>query len=515
VSPRIPSAGTSDVDLDVDATPAALRRLSAIAASFALLAVCTYGVPVAKRLRPWVASEGVPVVRMFADDAEAALPDFAEASTHAGDTAAQTAASRESTTGDLPPAEPQAGADGASSAAVHIEPSEYEGATQPIEHGEALSAFFTQLARSAQREPGAITRVAHYGDSATAADAITSTVRRRMQARFGDAGHGFILLAHGDMHYIHKDVAYRSSDGWELFTTTNGPLRPGLYGYGGVQVRGKGGESASVGTPQDGALGRKVARFELFYQRYRGGGPIELKVDGDRVRVLKTNSTTTEDAFELVEVPEGPHTFTVKPLGSEVRLYGATLERTTPGVVYDSLGLVGARADRLLNGEPEHIRRQIAHRDPDLLVLSFGGNEAGNKWLNLQQYERELTEVVKVMRAGKPEMSCLLFGPLDQAERNDRGQVVTLEALPQVVAVQRKVAAREHCAFFDAFSAMGGEGSMAKWLKAKPHLATSDLRHATPAGYDLLGVMYYKALLKAFAEHLARAQPAPTPPSAP
>ena len=513
MSSRIPPAGTSEADADstaaANATAAALRSLGIVAASFALIALCTYALPVAKRLRPWVASEGVPVIRMFSDDAESALPDFAEASANAAaNSAAATAADRESTTGDLPPAEPQGEGETevAPAAALHIEPSEYEGATQPIEQPEALATFFAKLARSMQRETGAITRVAHYGDSATAADAVTSTLRRRMQARFGDAGHGFILLAHGDMHYIHKDAAYRSSDGWELYPTTNGALRPGLYGYGGVQVRGKGGESATVGTPLEGALGRKVARFELFYQRYRGGGQVEIKVDGDRQRVLKTSSDRTEDAFEVIEVPDGSHMFTVKPLGAEVRLYGAAMERTVPGVVYDSLGLVGARADRLLNGEPEHIRGQIAHRDPDLLVLSFGGNEAGNKWLNSTQYERELTQVVHVMRSGKPSMSCLLFGPLDQAERNDRGQVVTLSALPKVVAVQRRVAAREHCAFFDAFSGMGGEGSMAKWLKAKPHLATSDLRHATPAGYDLLGVMYYKALLKAFAEHLARGQ---------
>ena len=373
---------------------------------------------------------------------------------------------------------------------------------QPIEHPAALAEFFAKLARSAQREAGAITRIAHYGDSATAADAITSTVRRRMQARFGDAGHGFLLLAHGDMHYIHKDVAYRSSDGWEIDSIVQNPLRPGLYGYGGVQVRGQNGEHATVGTSLEGALGRNVSRFELFYQRYRGGGPVEIRVDGDKLRTIKTNGNP-EDAFEVVELTDGAHTFSVRALGSQARLYGVAMERSAPGVVYDSLGLVGARAERLLNAEPQHIRGQIAHRDPDLLVLSFGGNEAGNQWLNPQQYERELTESVRLMRSGKPTMSCLLFGPLDQAERNERGLVVTLPTLPQVVDVQRKVAEREHCAFFDAYTAMGGEGSMAKWLKARPHLATTDLRHATPAGYDVIGAMYYKALLKAFAEYLA------------
>jgi lysophospholipase L1-like esterase len=387
--------------------------------------------------------------------------------------------------------------------ALRIEPNEYDGLKQFIEHPEALAAFFAKLARTAQREAGAITRVAHYGDSAVAADAITSTARRRMQARFGDAGHGFILLAHGDMHYIHKDAQYRSSDGWEIMSIVQDPLRPGFYGYGGIQIRGKNGEHATVGTAYDGLLGKKVARFELFYQRFRGGGPIEIRVDGDKLRTLKTNSTQPEDAYEVVDVPDGEHLFSVRALGSEAHMFGVAMERSEPGVVYDSLGLVGARAERLLNAEPDHIRAQLAHRDADLLVLNFGGNEAGNQWLNLQQYEHDLTSVVRLMRSGKPAMSCLLLGPIDQAERNERGQIVTLATLPQVVEVQRRVAAQEKCAFFDAFAAMGGSGSMSAWLKTHPKLATSDLRHATPAGYDVIGIAYYKAVLKAFAEYLA------------
>jgi lysophospholipase L1-like esterase len=176
------------------------------------------------------------------------------------------------------------------------------------------------------------------------------------------------------------------------------------------------------------------------------------------------------------------------------------LERGGPGIVYDSLGLVGARADRLLYAEPEHMRGQLAHRKPDLLVLGFGGNESANAWLQPAQYEKDLTEVVRLMKSGRPEMSCLLFGPLDQGERDERGKVVTVKVLPKIVDVQRRVAKAEGCAFFDAFAAMGGPGAMAQWIKSRPRLATSDLRHATPAGYEVIGNMYYKALLAAFSE---------------
>ena len=68
--------------------------------------------------------------------------------------------------------------------------------------------------------------------------------------------------------------------------------------------------------------------------------------------------------------------------------------------------------------------------------------------------------------------------------------------------VQRRVAKDQGCAFFDTFQAMGAEGSIKRWYRSRPRLATGDLRHATPKGYDLIGVMYYKAMLKGFSDFL-------------
>jgi lysophospholipase L1-like esterase len=271
-----------------------------------------------------------------------------------------------------------------------------------------------------------------------------------------------------------------------------------------VRARGGGGLTAHFGTVKEGDFGRAVSRFEIFYQRQRGGGPLEIKVDGERVEVLPTQGDKLEDAFHVVKVPDGHHTLSLRTLGSAVNLYGVALERDQPGIVYDSLGLVGAVAERLLGAEPTHIANQIAHRDPDLLVLAFGGNESANEYLNIDQYEKDKTAVVRRMRSGKPSVPCLLFAPLDQGERDARGRVMTVPVLPKIVGAQRRVAEREGCAFFDAFSAMGGEGTMASWLKARPRLATSDMRHATPAGYEVIGDLYYKALLEAFARYLER-----------
>ena len=313
------------------------------------------------------------------------------------------------------------------------------------------------------------------------------------------------------MFYTHAGVELRGTDGWNLYTLVRSQLRSGLYGYGGIQVRGGRSEHASVGTTERGRIGRRVSKFELFFQRFPGGGKVKLQVDQERSeqRIVDTAATEISDGYETINVPDGPHTLHIWPQGREVRLYGVALERDVPGVVYDSLGLVGARAQRLLNAEQTHMQQQIAHRSPHLLVLGFGGNEAGSKWLTMPRYEAELRRVVDLMRGGQPTMDCLIFGPLDQAERDRHGSIQTIPKLMEIVEVQRRVAQEKHCAFFDTFAAMGGEGTFGRWYRSRPQLASSDFRHATPQGYRVIGNLYYKALIKAYAEYLGAVSTAP------
>jgi lysophospholipase L1-like esterase len=496
-----------------------LRRLAAITVTLGVIASVTYFVPTFERVRPWVAGEGVPVVRLFTEQRKPVdLPDFQGS-------AAAALANPEVPTDFVPempelneavaaPADPEPG--GATPAAAvsgnseqprraAVAPKEKEhtgGNVRPIEFADNLAAFFAALAKTSKAGANAITRVSHYGDSSVAADAITSTARRRLQARFGDAGHGFMLTAKSNMFYGHRDVSHTESSGWQLASIVRKQLTTGLYGYGGIVSTGHPGQQIVFGTSTRGPIGRAVSRFEVFYQRYPEGGELGLSVDEGEERVVNTHADAVQDAWETVNVPDGEHALTMKARG-EVRVYGLSQERSVPGVVYDALGLVGARAVHLLNADAKHIAGQIRHRDPDLLVLGFGGNEAGNDKMSMQKYAVTLTEVIRLMRAGKPTASCMLFGPLDQGERNARGDIQTLGPLPGIVETQRQVSKEQGCAFFDTYKAMGGYGAVGRWYNARPRLFGPDLRHATPTGYAIIGDMYYQALMKAFADYQA------------
>jgi hypothetical protein len=45
---------------------------------------------------------------------------------------------------------------------------------------------------------------------------------------------------------------------------------------------------------------------------------------------------------------------------------------------------------------------------------------------------------------------------------------------------------------------------MGRWFRRSPRLSSGDFRHATPAGYRVIGHMFYRALLAGFRDYLER-----------
>src|SRR4051812_26252552 len=62
-----------------------------------------------------------------------------------------------------------------------------------VENPAAMVPFFEQLLRAANDEATGPLSILHYGDSHTAADDLTGSVRALLQERFGDGGGGYSL----------------------------------------------------------------------------------------------------------------------------------------------------------------------------------------------------------------------------------------------------------------------------------------------------------------------------------
>lgn len=499
--PVLDVLGPTDPDATDAVTHAALRHLLFAGGTLALLALLTYVVPPLHRFRPWLPGDPWPMQSLV----EPATESYAFGGTSGGNAAEP---EEDEPVAPVRPATPRVRpvVQTPSGPRYTIDPADYEGAPVAIvdEGDRGLAPFYAQLLRTALGEERAVTRIAHYGDSSIATDHITSTVRRDLQARFGDAGHGFVLIAKGYLPYRHRDVEHRASESWQLREITRNHDSTGWYGFGGIQYRGRPGATAHFATTDDGPVGREVSRFLVYYQKHERGGAFEHRLDGGVWTRVEAVADPSEDAVLELAVPTGAHALDLRFAGGQPRLYGVALEREGPGVVYDSLGLVGARASRLLYFDAEHVARQLRLRGTHLVVLGFGGNEAEDN-IRRDTYQTDYREVIRRMRGGRDDLGCLVFAPLDQGERDARGRVVTMENLPVIVEAQRAAAAAEGCAFFDTLAAMGGRDAIGRWLRLR--LASGDLRHMTPSGYERVADAFHRALLRGFAEWLDRQSP--------
>uniref|UniRef100_Q01PX5 Putative transmembrane protein n=1 Tax=Solibacter usitatus (strain Ellin6076) TaxID=234267 RepID=Q01PX5_SOLUE len=179
-------------------------------------------------------------------------------------------------------------------------------------------------------------------------------------------------------------------------------------------------------------------------------------------------------------------------------------------MVYDSLGLNGASItvlSRMFN--PGHWAAELKHRRPDLVIINYGTNEADFADFVGKQYEGELREAIRRVHAALPGTSILIMSPMDRGKKNAAGEIATMETIPRIVAIQRRVAKETGCGFFDTFRGMGGTGTMARWYAAQPRLVSADFIHPYPAGGKIIASVFTREIMAGLERFQLRKEIAP------
>ena len=357
----------------------------------------------------------------------------------------------------------------------------------------SMAAFYTALLATEQRRPGAVTRIVHYGESPTTADMITADVRSLLQSRFGDAGHGFALVAKPWAWYQHRGVDVAGAN-WSIHPAHQGHLKDGLFGLGGVAFIGASDASARIKL-QD----KRHTLIEVAYLAQPDGGSFTVSAGDTLLGSVDTAATKPAPGYASFPVPAGTAEFMIGGVTGSVRLFGIRLAKAGPGVMYDSLGLNGASItvpSRRFN--EEHWAAQLQHAQPNLVVLNYGINESVYAAFVESSLEKELLRVIARIRKAVPNASILLMAPMDRGDRAGAGEIITPKALTRVVEIEAKVAADTGIAFFNTFEAMGGRGTMGKWYTGTPRLVSADLIHPMPAGARKVGELFYQALVDGY-----------------
>ncbi len=354
-----------------------------------------------------------------------------------------------------------------------------------------LEPFFGKLEALQRGELQEKVRVVHLGDSQIASDHITDVIRQRMEVRYGAGGPGFLFVDRPSRGAGRKVRTGEATDGWDITKLTD-KKRPGQFGFSGVRYT----ANRSKQTSRFAVRGATSA--ELFFVGAPSGGEVELAADGAALQRVSTRFDEQALGFTQVSLPKGAKTLSLQSVAGEVSLLGVALENDRPGVVYDTVGLPGALFEVYLRAPEGGFITQLQRRDPSLVVLMLGGNEAyeiGRKWQTLETARKNAVALVDRVKAAAPEASCLMVAPMDAAVRTVSGD---LEPRPNTAAVGemiREVAEAKGCAFWDLYKAMGGDRSVGRWLAAG--LFNQDLVHPRARGADVLGHLFDFALERA------------------
>jgi lysophospholipase L1-like esterase len=381
---------------------------------------------------------------------------------------------------------------------IHAALSDISRAEQLIEDPDktAMLGFYQALKRTLtgereKKDETAITRIVHYGDSHVAADILTGALRRNFQNDFGNAGPGFIIPGH--QWYSRTGLESDRSSRWQVDGLNQDQFgEDGKFGLSGISL-------TTVRAGERIKITAECRRFELYLLKQPGGAVVDVLLDSVRYhRRFSLRSNRYETAYLEVETAgEGPHTLellTITP--GPARLLGVVAEKSK-GVVYDALGINGARAGRPLNWDWKILADNLGQRKPDLIIVSYGSNEVSDEDLDLDQYRKNFSELLHRFHRAAPQASLLVISPPDRAVRIG-SRFRTIPVMDDLVEAQRQAAFSSGAAFWNQFHFMGGAGSIDRWASLSEPFARPDRVHLTKQGYRFVAEAFYNELLRGY-----------------
>jgi hypothetical protein len=373
--------------------------------------------------------------------------------------------------------------------------------------------FFTKLNR-VEKGDKTIVRIAWFGDSLIEGDIIVQDVRSNLQKIFGGAGVGFVPIT-TNVPGFRKTINFNWSANWKTFSVLDSVKQRVPYGpLGEVFMPHK-----MTGITDSVAIEHEASRVKysgvkselnglgslnyvsLIYSHadsgdfifYKLNGGAEKKVDlpvTEKISRLVINQNNPVNSIEVRFVPQ-----------DTLFIYGFSFE-PAKGVVIDNYSLRGSSGIHLSGIKSAVLKQSQKVLGYDLIVLQYGLNVASEKVDDYSWYERSFGKTVEYLKTNFTSIPILIMSCSDRSIKGEGGYA-TMSTLPSFISSQRIIAATTHTAFWDLFSAMGGDSSMIKMADAKPSLANKDYTHFKSSGGRVVANLWVKSLLFEYNWYLA------------
>lgn len=352
-----------------------------------------------------------------------------------------------------------------------------------------MTPFYRALDELAQH-PRQV-RIAVFGDSFIEADILTADLREMLQSRFGGCGVGFVTIT--SMTNGFRPTVRHSFGGWQSHSATDTVFfdrtkqgisghyfipRPGAY----VELKGQNKYASHLDTCQQASI--------FFYTK----SDLALSVKVNRGETQTRTFRPTGDLQEMeVNGRIGSVRWTVDAADS-VLFYGLAMDGRE-GIIVDNFSLRGS-SGLSLRFIPVWMMHEFNEQRPyDLVILQYGLNIATERGRNYDKYRDGMQTTIAHLKEAFPQAGLLIVGVGDRDYKTEDGDLRTMPGIRNLVRYQQNLAADNDVAFWNLFEAMGGEGSMAELVHAKPSEANYDYTHINFRGGKRLAGLLYDALI--------------------
>ena len=412
----------------------------------------------------------------------------------------------------------------------------------------ALDGFFEELYGLYSTDSGKV-RITQIGDSHTQVGIFQGIARKNLQYIFGNAGLGFTFPHRLARSNGISELRYTSSIPWEskrnIFATekdvvglsgfslqTTEPdfaikleLNEEAYAFNKLRVFTpspmfsvakanreielknhsiekkvhtiKSGEALSIIARKYGVSVASIKKANnLRSDAIRAGAKLTIPVKSTKPEPIDRS------AFELLSFldEENSSVYTFSNFKNSIwllpnegvdsfALNGLALERDTPGLLYDGIGVNGARL--IDYNKTSLFFDQLAELESNLVVISLGTNEAFDE-LEKEAYLESLEVFIGEVRKRMPEVSILITTPPPSLVKRRTPNGLVEEYAREVV----RLAGEYNVAVWDLYRVLGGNEKIKE--NYANGLVARDYIHYTKKGYELSGALFSEALLEAF-----------------
>ena len=353
-----------------------------------------------------------------------------------------------------------------------------------------------------------VVRILHFGDSIIWADIITSKLKNKFQADFGDGGRGAVPVYYKlERAFLnHGNPTSESSFIREKAKPWGSPNHNiGFLGESFLPLSSNSTSTQILGKDQNLWL---KAGLILHSQKSdtNQSKPINININYGNGKI-NSKEILYNDKCELFEYsipPSDKVSFNFEGTTENLPFIDAITLETSYGVSYSPVSVMGLELNDQLISDEEKFECGIKKFKPDLIVLQYGVNESQNMWLSPQRnqefYINSTRKVLNRFKDKTIDSSILIIGPVERVRPDSNGKLITMPEMLKIREVFKKVSKEYNVSFYDSFLAMGGEGKSGELTRMG--IIQQDRTHLTRSGGDYLAELFYTDFYNQYQNYL-------------